>query len=89
MYATPRRITDINIQQYYNISHIVMNITIRLPGTDTWSASPEFLTPSMRDTYASYKEDPEHLHFREKPYVSDEWIVYRPDNDPYSNVFQD
>jgi len=41
----------------------------------------------MRDTYASYKEDPEHLHFREKPYVSDEWIVYRPDNDPYSPTY--
>jgi len=64
-----------------------MNITIRLPGTDTWSGSPEFLTPSMRDAYASYKEDPEHLHFREKPYVSDEWIVYRPDNDPYSPTY--
>lgn len=64
-----------------------MNITIRLPGTDTWSASPQFLTPSMRDAYVNYKEDPEHLHFREKPYVSDEWIVYRPDNDPYSPTY--
>jgi len=64
-------------------NNIVMNITIRVPGTDTWSASPQFLTPSMRDTYASYKEDPEHIHHRERPYVSDEWIVYRPDNDPY------
>lgn len=64
-----------------------MNITIRLPGTDTWSASPQSLTPSMRDAYVNYKEDPEHLHFREKPYVSDEWIVYRPDNDPYSPTY--
>jgi len=64
-----------------------MNITIRLPGTDVWSASPQILTPSMRDAYVNYKEDPEHLHFREKPYVSDEWIVYRPDNDPYSPTY--
>lgn len=60
-----------------------MNITVRLPGTDAWTASPQILTPNMRDAYASYKEDPEHLNFREKPYVSENWIVYRPDNDPY------
>jgi len=60
-----------------------MNITIRNPGTDTWSASPSIITPSMRDAYVNYKEDSEHLNFRERPYVSDEWIVYRPDNDPY------
>ena len=60
-----------------------MNITVRLPGTDAWTASPQILTPNMRDAYTSYKEDPEHLHFREKPYVSENWVVYRPDNDPY------
>jgi hypothetical protein len=37
----------------------------------------------MRDAYASYKEDPVHLHYREKPYVTEHWVVYRPDNDPY------
>jgi len=60
-----------------------MNINIRIPGSNEWTSSTQYITPSMRDAYASYKEDPEHLHFREKPYVSDDWIVYRPDNDPY------
>lgn len=60
-----------------------MNITIRIPGTDAWTSSTQHITPSMRDAYASYKEDPEHLRFRETPHVSHDWIVYRPDNDPY------
>lgn len=64
-----------------------MNITIRLPRTDEWTSSPRHLTPCMREAYANYKEDPEHLHFREKPYVTDQWIVYRPDNDPYSPTY--
>lgn len=64
-----------------------MNITIRIPGTNEWTSSTHYITPSMRDAYASYKEDPEHLHFREKPYLSENWIVYRPDNDPYSPTY--
>lgn len=61
-----------------------MNITIRIPGTDAWTSSTQHITPSMRDAYANYKEYPRnYILFREKPYVSDEWIVYRPDNDPY------
>jgi energy-coupling factor transporter ATP-binding protein EcfA2 len=60
-----------------------MNINIRIPESNEWTSSTQYITPSMRDAYASYKEDPEHLNYREKPYVSDDWIVYRPDNDPY------
>ena len=60
-----------------------MNICIRVPGTDDWTSSTLHITPSMRDAYADYKEDPEHIHHREKPYVTEEWIVYRPDNDLY------
>jgi len=60
-----------------------MNIYIRNPRTNDWTQSRRVITPGMRDAYANYKEDPEHLHFREKPYVSENWVVYRPDNDPY------
>lgn len=63
--------------------NIVMNISVCIPGTDAWTSSSQILTPDMRDAYASYKEDPEHLHHREKPYVTENWVVYRPDNDPY------
>ena len=64
-----------------------MNITVRLPGTDVWSASPRILTPGMREAYVNYKEDPEHIYYRERPYVAENWIVYRPDNDPYSPTY--
>jgi len=35
----------------------------------------------MLDTYSEYKERPH--YYREKPYSNGEYIVYRPDNDPY------
>lgn len=38
-----------------------MNICIRVPGTDDWTSSSQYITPSMRDAYADYKEDPEHI----------------------------
>ena len=60
-----------------------MDIYIRNPRTNVWTQSSRIITPGMRDAYVNYKEDPEHLHFREKPYVSENWVVYRPDNDPY------
>jgi len=63
--------------------HSIMDIYIRNPRTNDWTRSSRIITPGMRDAYANYKEDPEHLHFREKPYVSENWVVYRPDNDPY------
>lgn len=64
-----------------------MDIYIRNPRTNDWTQSRLLITPSMRDTYVNYKEDPEHLLFREKPYVSENWVVYRPDNDPYSPTY--
>lgn len=64
-----------------------MNITVRLPGTDAWTSSPQILTPGMREAYVNYKEDPEHIYYRERPYVAENWIVYRPDNDPYSPTY--
>lgn len=64
-----------------------MDIYVRNPITNDWTQSRRVITPGMRDAYANYKEDPEHLHFREKPYVSENWIVYRPDNDPYSPTY--
>jgi hypothetical protein len=60
-----------------------MDIYVRNPITNDWTQSSRIITPGMRDAYVNYKEDPEHLHFREKPYVSENWVVYRPDNDPY------
>ena len=58
-----------------------MNICIRVPGTTEWSSSVLHVTPGIRDTYAEYKERPN--YYREAPYLTREYIVYRPDNDPY------
>lgn len=58
-----------------------MNICIRVPGTTEWSSSVLHVTPGIRDTYAEYKERPN--YYREAPYLTTEYIVYRPDNDPY------
>lgn len=55
-----------------------MNISIRDPTTFEWTSSSRHITPSMRDAYACYKD-----YFREMPHVSQDWIVYRPDNDSY------
>lgn len=58
-----------------------MNICIRVPGTAEWSSSVLHVTPGIRDAYAEYKE---RLHnYQERPYLTTEYIVYRPDNDPY------
>lgn len=58
-----------------------MNICIRVPGTTEWSSSVLHVTPGIRDAYAEYKE---RLHYyRETPYLTTEYIVYRPDNDSY------
>lgn len=58
-----------------------MNICIRIPGTDTWSASVSYVTPAIRDAYTAYKERPH--YYRETPFCTMQYIVYRPDNDPY------
>lgn len=58
-----------------------MNICIRVPGTTEWSSSVLHVTPGIRDAYAEYKE---RLHYyQETPYLTTEYIVYRPDNDSY------
>jgi Zinc finger, C3HC4 type (RING finger) len=58
-----------------------MNICIRVPGTTEWSSSVLHVTPAIRDAYAEYKERPR--YYQETPYLTTEYIVYRPDNDPY------
>ena len=62
-----------------------MNICIRVPGSSVWSASVSHVTPAIRDAYVTYKERPHYYH--ETPYLSREYIVYRPDNDPYSPTY--
>jgi len=58
-----------------------MNICIRIPRSSTWSSSVSHIFPSIRDAYTEYKERPH--YYREMPYLTSEYIVYRPDNDPY------
>lgn len=58
-----------------------MDIYVRVPGTTVWSSSSLAVTPGIREAYADYKE---RLHYyREEPYLTSSYIVYRPDNDPY------
>ena len=58
-----------------------MDICIRVPGTTRWSSSSLDVTPGIITAYAEYKE---RLHYyRETPYLTTSYIVYRPDNDPY------
>lgn len=60
-----------------------MNICIRDPITREWTSSVGRggMSPAIRDAYAGYKERPN--YYREKPHITGEYIVYRPDNDPY------
>jgi hypothetical protein len=61
-----------------------MNICIRDPITREWTSSvgrSGGVSPAIRDAYAGYKERPN--YYREKPHMAGEYIVYRPDNDPY------
>lgn len=58
-----------------------MDICIRAPGTTRWSSSSTDVTPGIRGAYAEYKERPH--YYRETPYLTTSYIVYRPDNDPY------
>ena len=58
-----------------------MDICIRDLNTREWTSSRRSIPPAMRDTYSEYKERPH--YYREKPYSNGEYIVYRPDNDPY------
>jgi hypothetical protein len=58
-----------------------MDICIRIPGTNDWSSSVRDVTPAIRSAYAEYKE--RQHYYRETPYLTTSYIVYRPDNDPY------
>ena len=65
-----------------------MNICIRDPRTREWTSSVTRrgsnemgVSPAIRDTYAGYKDRPH--YYQEKPHITGEYIVYRPDNDPY------
>jgi hypothetical protein len=58
-----------------------MDICIRILRTAEWSSSVTHVTPSIRGAYAEYKERPN--YYREAPFLTTEYIVYRPDNDPY------
>jgi hypothetical protein len=58
-----------------------MNICIRMPTTGHWSSSLRDVTPAILSAYAEYKERPH--YYRETPYLTTSYIVYRPDNDPY------
>jgi hypothetical protein len=63
------------------IVYIIMDIWICEPTTHEWTSSRRRVHPAMRDAYSEYKERPH--YYREKPYRNSEYIVYRPDNDPY------
>ena len=58
-----------------------MDIWICDPTTHEWTSSRRSVHPAMLDAYSEYKERPH--YYREKPYRNGEYIVYRPDNDPY------
>ena len=63
------------------VVYIIMDIWICEPTTHEWTSSRRRVHPAMRDAYSEYKERPH--YYREKPYRNSEYIVYRPDNDPY------
>jgi hypothetical protein len=61
-----------------------MNICIQDPTTQNWTSSVRgngHFTPAIRDAYVQYKERPH--YYQETPCITGEYIVYRPDNDPY------
>lgn len=58
-----------------------MDICIRISGSGVWTSSVSHVAPAIRGAYVEYKERPH--YYREKPYLSREYIVYRPDNNPY------
>ena len=60
-----------------------MNICIRNSPNGVWTSSR--IPPAMRDAYAAYKERPN--YYRETPYITNEYIVYRIGNDPYMPTY--
>lgn len=68
-----------------------MNICIRDPVTFQWTHSVSSISPGLRDAYIEYKEQEvatdSPYYIRERPYIHDRYIVYRPDNDPYLGTY--
>ena len=60
-----------------------MNICIRNSPFGEWTSSR--IPPAMRDAYVSYKERLN--YFRETPYITNEYVVYRIENDPYLSTY--
>lgn len=59
-----------------------MDICVRKVGSNNkWSSSVSHIPPAIREAYSNYKE--RHNYYRETPFITSEYIVYRPDNDPY------
>jgi hypothetical protein len=58
-----------------------MNIWICPRDTNKWTPSTGHVTPAIRDAYVNYKDRPH--YYRETPYTAREYVVYRPNNDPY------
>jgi hypothetical protein len=58
-----------------------MDICIRNPRYTEWTSSVSYVTPAIRQAYVEYKERPS--YYREIPSFTREYIVYRPDNNPY------
>ena len=54
-----------------------MDIWIRHLNAASWTRP----APALRDAYVNYKER-EH-YYREVPFITGNYIVYRPENDPY------
>lgn len=58
-----------------------MDISVRIPNThDEWSSSVLYVTPSIRSAFVEYKE---RTTYQETPFLTTEYIVYRPANDRY------
>ena len=58
-----------------------MDISVRIPNTHhEWSSSVSYVTPSIRSAFVEYKE---RSTYQEAPFLTTEYIVYRPANDRY------
>ena len=62
-----------------------MNIVIYDYRGREWTSSSQILTPIIRNTFTQYKER-ENL-FREIPFNNSDFIVYRPNNNPYMPTY--
>ena len=67
-----------------------MNICIRDPQTREWTTtvssarnSRTCVTAAIRDAYANYKDRGRTDYYQETSQITGQYIVYRPDNDPY------